>query len=244
MQKTNLWNSFRLLCSKVILIGILLAFSLPVKAQFWSGKKNRGDKPYYFGITLGFNQTYLKMDYNEEFLNDETLLNIQPIHTEGLSLGLLGNLELIDHLDLRLNPALHFSQKDLQYDYKQSEEMNSERKKLEFIGLTVPLQLRLKSEKVGNFRAYLLGGVKMEKDFAANSADRTAEDIIKLRDKDLGYEAGIGVEFFLPYFILSPEIKISYGTKDVHLREPTNMYSTPVGRLISRMIVFSLHFEG
>jgi len=43
---------------------------------------------------------------------------------------------------------------------------------------------------------------------------------------------------------LSPELKISNGIINVHHRDPNLIYSSTIDQLHSRMIVFSLIFEG
>jgi hypothetical protein len=48
----------------------------------------------------------------------------------------------------------------------------------------------------------------------------------------------------MPVFILTPELKISEGIKNIHSRDPSLQYSNVIDKLKSRMIVFSLIFEG
>jgi hypothetical protein len=57
-------------------------------------------------------------------------------------------------------------------------------------------------------------------------------------------EGGIGFQFYFPVFILSPELKFSEGIKNVHDRDPNLQYSNVIDKLKTRMIVFSLIFEG
>ena len=90
----------------------------------------------------------------------------------------------------------------------------------------------------------MFGGVKFEYDLASNSTARRAEDLVKLAKVDYGVEAGIGFNFYFPVFILSPELKISNGLSNIHSRDPNLKYSNVIDKLNSRMIVFSLIFEG
>ena len=89
-----------------------------------------------------------------------------------------------------------------------------------------------------------IGGGKFEYDLASNSTARKAEDLVKLKKYDFGVEAGIGFNFYFPVFILSPEIKVSNGLSDIHSRDTNLKYSSAIDKLNSRMIVFSLIFEG
>lgn len=90
----------------------------------------------------------------------------------------------------------------------------------------------------------MFAGGKVEYDMTSNSSARKAENLVKLKNYDLGVEAGIGFNFYFPVFILSPEIKISNGLINTHSRDANLKFSSNIDRLSSRMIVFSLIFEG
>jgi hypothetical protein len=91
---------------------------------------------------------------------------------------------------------------------------------------------------------YSLAGFKYDFDLASNAGARNAEEIVKVKKGDFGIEAGVGFQFFFKYFILSPEIKISQGLSNVHVRDQSLKYSNVIDQMKSRMILFSLHFEG
>ena len=93
-------------------------------------------------------------------------------------------------------------------------------------------------------RFYSLAGVKYDYDLASNAGARNADDFVKVKKGDFGVEAGVGFQFFFKYFIFSPEIKISQGLTDVHVRDPNLKYSAVIDEMKSRMIMFSLQFEG
>jgi hypothetical protein len=84
----------------------------------------------------------------------------------------------------------------------------------------------------------------VEYDLASNARAKRAEELVKLKKLDLGVEAGIGFNFYFPVFILSPEIKISNGITNSHSRDPNLKFSNTIDQLNSRMVVFSLIFEG
>jgi hypothetical protein len=110
--------------------------------------------------------------------------------------------------------------------------------------VTFPLQLKFRSDRIGNFRVYMLGGAKVDFDLASNARARKAEDQIKIQKMDYGMEAGIGFNFYFPSFIFSPEVKISNGLGNLHSRDVNLKYSSVLDRMQSRMIVFSIHLEG
>jgi hypothetical protein len=45
-------------------------------------------------------------------------------------------------------------------------------------------------------------------------------------------------------FILSPELKFSEGIKNVHSRDPNLQYSNVIDQIKTRMVTFSIIFEG
>ena len=59
---------------------------------------------------------------------------------------------------------------------------------------------------------------------------------------DFYYEIGIGVDFYLPYFKFSTEIKYEVGTMNV-LKPDKSQFTSAIERMNSKMIVLSFHFE-
>jgi hypothetical protein len=90
----------------------------------------------------------------------------------------------------------------------------------------------------------MLGGINYRYDLASNSSARKAENLVKLSSSDLSVEAGIGFQIYMPVFILSPELKISQGIKNVHSRDPNLQYSNVIDKIKSRQVIFSIIFEG
>jgi hypothetical protein len=87
-------------------------------------------------------------------------------------------------------------------------------------------------------------GGKWEYDLSSKAQEKNAEQFVKLKSSDFGIEAGLGFNFYMRYFILSPEVKISNGITNVHSRDPDLKFSNVIDKIQSRQIVFSLIFEG
>ena len=88
-----------------------------------------------------------------------------------------------------------------------------------------------------------MGGIKFDTDLSSNSSARNVDDIIKLKRSDFGFEIGMGFNFYLPFVTVSPEIKISNGLSNIHQLDPALKYSNTLDQVLSRMVVFSIHFE-
>jgi hypothetical protein len=204
-------------------------------------------KPYYFGITLGVNVASFHIEHHERFLQYDSVYTVNPQYTAGFQLGLLATARLSNRFEVRFNPMLLFTDRSLTYRLKYTdlfEQSDSVTKKIESVITTFPLQIKFFSDRIGNFRVYMLGGVKADIDLASNARAKRAEELVKIQKYDFGVEAGIGFNFYFPSFILSPEIKVSNGFKNIHSRDENLKYSNVLDRITSRMIVFCIHLEG
>lgn len=232
----------------VLTVGALLLFvqiSLAQKRRL-QGPMNYehfSKKNFYFGITLGYNQSYHYIRYNKSFILNDSVQQLQSIEGPGFNLGIVGNLKFGKNLDLRfLLPTLSFAERRL--NYQMLNNPNILQKKLESVLLEFPVHFRYKSMPYKDFRFFVVAGAKYSIDLASNSKTRQADDLIKILPQDLALEIGFGFQVFFPYFILSPEIKLSYGVMNIHARNPSLIYSSPIEKLFSRGIAISFHFEG
>ena len=84
------------------------------------------EKPLHYGYFLGFNnfgyQIQYKSNYsvpsNRNFPNNQrglNLPNIELIKNTGFNVGLIGDLRLNKYFNLRLEPGLYYTQRDLIY---------------------------------------------------------------------------------------------------------------------------------
>ena len=205
------------------------------------------EKPYYFGITLGTNIASFHIEHHSQFLASDSVYTVNPLRSAGLQLGLLATARLSGRFELRFNPQLLFTDRNLSYRLKYVDPLESSDsvvKKIESVITTFPLQIKFFSDRIGNFRVYMLAGVKGDIDLASNAREKRAEDLVKIQKYDYGYELGIGFNFYFPSFIFSPEIKVSNGLKNIHSRDPSLIYSNVLDRITSRMIIFCIHLEG
>jgi hypothetical protein len=207
------------------------------------------DKKYYLGIGLIYNSSRLNIALDPTFLQQNNIQSVEGENGGGFGLAGIHTYRLSKRLEVRaIFPQLLFAYKNLTYTLKDPdpalEEQKVMTKRLESILVGLPVHLKFRSDRIGNFRVYMFGGAKIEYDLASNSTARKAEDLVKLSKYDFGVEAGIGFNFYFPVFILSPEIKFSNGLKNTHARDTNLKFSNVIDKLNSRMIMFSLIFEG
>jgi hypothetical protein len=205
------------------------------------------DKKYHIGIVIMGASSRFMISQHPMFLQSDSVLVSSPENSTGIGLGGMHTFRLNDRFEARVVfPQLLFVSKAITYHTRNFSDgqITEEKKNIESILLGVPIQVKFRSDRIGNFRVYMMGGVKFEYDLASKAAARNAEDLIKLKSSEFGIEAGIGFNFYMPYFILSPELKISNGITDSHSRDPSLKFSNVIDKMKSRMIVLSLIFEG
>jgi len=208
---------------------------------------NSDEKRYHIGIVIMGAMSRFQVSQHPMFLQSDSVLVSSPENTGGIGLGGMHTFRLNDRFEARVVfPQLLFVSKAITYNTRNFSDgkVDTVKKNIESILLGLPIQIKFRSDRIGNFRVYMFAGAKFEYDLASNSTARQAEDLVKLKSIDFGVEAGIGFNFYFPVFILSPEIKISNGLKNIHSRDANLKFSSNIDRLSSRMIMFSLIFEG
>ena len=204
------------------------------------------NKPYYFGITLAASLSRFQTELHSHFLQQDSIMIAEPANAGGFALGLSATLKLTNRFEARFNPQLAFMDRSIFYKLKYEERGQGTDviKKVESVIVSFPLQIKFNSDRIGNFRVYMLGGGKLDYDLASNARARKAEELVKIQKMDYGIEAGVGFNFYFQSFIFSPEIKISNGLGNIHSRDQNLKYSSVFDKMQSRMIVFSIHLEG
>ena len=225
----------------------LLCLAFTTFAQRELNMEDHDLKGYYFGISLGLNRGSFHSELHPSYLDQDSIYTAEPTWTAGFNLGLSATARLSKRLELRFNPQLIFTERNILYNLRYRDpydNLSTVTKKVESVITSFPFQLRFMSDRIGNFRVYMMGGGKIDMDLASNAQARKAEDMIKIQRMDYGIEAGVGFKFYYPSFILAPEIKISNGQGNLHTRSETLNYSRVLGDMRSRMIVFTIHLEG
>ncbi len=209
-------------------------------------REERANKPYYFGLSLGYASTYFHPSKDSVFLANDSVLVAEPLKSPGYSLRLLATLKLSNRFELRFNPGLVLGiDRGFKYTLgsRQLYEEAQVTKSIQSNIATFPLHVKFNSDRIQNFKVYVLGGIKYDIDLASNAKSRNAEDMVKLNSNDFGAEFGIGFNFFLPFVTVSPEIKFSNGLTNLHARDPNLKYSSVFDKLQSRMVFFTIHLE-
>jgi hypothetical protein len=242
----------------IILLFAFFGCLTSAKAQNWGGGVDESD--IHFGFTFQVISSEYKIlkrpDWRDPYTDLTTMPVSWPITSSldritsqgkvGYGLGFVVNKRISNHADLRLTPTLVFSDRILNYVYRNPE--FNRQQVIQSTLIDVPLGFKIKSDRRKNFRGYMIGGLKYSADITSakktsNEGKTPLEMVLQNKKNFLSYEAGLGMDLYFEYFKMSPEIKYSSSFNSILERDVNNPYSYPLNKLMLRHVTFSLFFE-
>ncbi|MDR0541538.1 MAG: PorT family protein [Dysgonamonadaceae bacterium] len=225
--------------SLLLLSNLLLAQTQKVRNQPY------GDyKLYHFGITVGMNfQDILLTNSGLAGENGEIWYGTIPNYSPGFTVGLTADLYLNPYMNLRFTPMLCFGDKEFEFvepatkaNFKTNVRSNY---------LMIPLDLKIRSIRLNNYRPYVLTGV-----YSAIDLGRKKDEPVLLKSIDYGVSIGLGCDFYLPFVKVIPEIRFCFGLGNILEKDRSDLtdlsmvkYPDALSKGVSRMIVFTFNFE-
>lgn len=255
---------------RFLIISIIICFS---GKAFPQGRQvpnliNFDLAPYHFGFLLGVNQMLFtlktqpgyqgKMYYNNTSgnsmpdINSDSayLFNMETSPTFGFVIGIIGNLRLGNHFDLRFTPSLTFGERNLHYSIYNYYSISSSpglietSKNIQSTFVEFPLWVRFKGSRIHNVRPYILAGAKYAIDLASNAKKKEDSSVsyVFINRNDYYVLGGVGFDFYTAYPKIGVELTMSYGLFDILKRDKT-IYTQSVDRLSSKIFQISFTFE-
>ncbi|MDR1698924.1 MAG: PorT family protein [Prevotellaceae bacterium] len=231
---------------RIIPILLFVLLTLSAHAQVVQHMPMSEVRRLHFGFVLGLNQADVQITNNairqpdgEIWFADETS------YSTGFTVGVISELKLFENLFLRLVPTLNFCDRHISMISEGGAPSSMSPVVIRSSLLDVPLLLKYRAKRIGNYRPYLIAGGGVVYDFS-----RKKQDIFRLQPFDANIQFGIGCDFFLPYFRFAPELKLVVGMTDMLERDrpdidrPSDIkYTNAIDRLTSRLFVLSFNFE-
>ncbi len=215
-------------------------------------------RPLHLGILVGMNLQDIELENvgPQSILQEDGTMKTQTIVCDddkwnaGFSVGVLADLRLSQHLNLRFTPTMHFGAKHLTF-YNMTE-LTAEGRLTELTQdmkttyMSFPVDLKFAAERWNNYRPYIIAGVNQLVNLTSKN-----QDYLQLKRADTMIEVGLGCDLYLPFFKLIPELKFCYSlTNAIDWRhadelQDTNkrMYANAVKSGQTKMIVLTFYFE-
>jgi hypothetical protein len=246
MQSSYFWNKLYLHRHKVVVLLLMLLCSVTSEAQKsrWAERNNPNYdlKKLTYGFLIGLHSTAYQIKYSERFVTPafDTIHSVVPSWKPGFSLGFIVNYRLTDYLDLRLTPKVAFYEHELTYFF--TDDTPRETQLVETTMVEFPLLLKYKSERRGNIRMYMIGGVKPGIEASGKKELEGSTTTLEVKGGNLSLEAGFGFDLYYPLFKFSPEIRFSRGIVNV-LDNTTNKFGQPLQRVNTNTVTVYFLFQ-
>lgn len=198
-----------------------------------------------WGYFLGFSSYDFNFDYKQ---------NLKDIHVErnaGFNVGLIANLRVNEFIDIRLEPGLHITSRNLYYDesYFQGISFNSSDlfREVKSTYIHVPLLLKLSTKRLNNFKPFIVGGFSTALNLSSNQDNPNDNSNGQFRTKKnmLFYELGFGIDFYLYWFKFTPSIRGVFALKDevVRDKDPNSPWTSNIHTMKTRGVFVNFTFQ-
>lgn len=244
MQAVNLWDKFNLHRAKII---CTLFLTFLVCSQAFSQREVEVNNPNYdnkflsYGFLIGLHTSGYQLKYSDEFVTDlDSVYSISPRFSAGFSLGFIVNFRATEFLDVRLLPTVAFYEHQLQYRFLDEPTVNE---LVETTVVELPILLKYKSQRRGNVRMYMVGGLKPGFEASGkNDIEEGSDEALPINEFNLSFDVGFGFDIYYPLFKFSPEIRFSRGITNM-LGSNNTPLAAGIDRLNTNTITLFLLFQ-
>ena len=145
---------------KTVIFLLILLVAQTAKAQLFSKERilnraNIDQKTLSWGYYLGFNNYDYNFDYINEKGNTETDINVEG--QSGFNVGLVGDVRINKFINLRLEPGLYFTQRNLMFPGFEEERGFLREVKATYIH--IPLLVKFSTKRLNNFKPFVVAGI-------------------------------------------------------------------------------------
>lgn len=227
----------------VLILSILFSLALFGQREKILNLQNfESEKRFNWGYYIGLSAWDFKLDPASEASSD-----IIVEGQTGLSVGLLGMMNINQYLDIRVEPGLHFVTRNIMFDNANIPEDNREFS-INSTYLDIPVLAHFRGARWNNVRPFVATGIGYMRNLQSNETteDDASKGIFRMKENNFNWQAEAGVELYFKRFKMTPAIKGIFMINDEMI--PDNAETDPywngsISNLRSRAIMFSLKFE-
>ena len=205
--------------------------------------ENNDKRALSWGYFLGFNKYSYNFDYNEQTQGDNT--DVLITGEAGFNVGLLGNLRINDYLDLRLEPGLSFTKRNLLFPG--FDEVSDNLREVKATYIHIPLLLKVSTKRLNNIKPFIVGGFSTSFNLASNEDHPEDNETGQFRStaSNYNYELGFGIDFYLFYFKFTPSIRGVFGMNDELVRDnnSNSAWTGNIAKMSSRAVFINFTIQ-
>lgn len=208
------------------------------------GRGSTDNQLLRWGYFLGINNYDFNFDYNED------LRDIYVRRSPGFNVGLIGNLRINSFIDLRLEPGLLITTRELNYSrtYFDGTEKDSDLiREVKSTYIHIPLLVKISTKRINNFKPFIVGGFSTALNLSSNEDNPNDNKNGQFRTKSnpLFYELGFGIDFYLYNFKFTPSIRGLFGINDELVRgnDPNSPWTSNIAGMKTRGVFVNFTFQ-
>lgn len=234
---------------KLLIVLIILLGAQSVQAQLFSKERlanlENFDKRFLtWGYFLGFNSYDFKFEYEEE-RTDVKNTDVIVQSDVGFNVGLIGDMRVSRYINLRIEPGLYFTQRNLTFPgFSDPLDANREVKSTY---IHVPFLVKFSTKRLNNIKPFIVGGLSASWNLSSNESnpEDNAAGQFRTTDGTYYYELGVGIDLYLYFFKFTPSIRGVFAMSDelVPDRDPNSPWTSNITSMASRGIFINFTFQ-
>lgn len=230
----------------IFLIITLLFLAETTQAQLFSKERlsnieNFDKQRWSWGYFLGFNNYDFKFDY----INETGDPDIEVGTSAGFNVGLVGDLRINDYFNLRLEPGLYYTERNLTFPGFVEERDFLRESKSTYVH--IPLLLKISTKRLNNFKPFIVGGVSTSINLTSDESNPEDNRVGRFRmtQNTYYYELGFGIDFYLYFFKFTPSIRGVFALSDELVRDndPNSPYTSNIDKMATRGVFINFTFQ-
>ena len=198
-----------------------------------------------WGYFLGLSTYDFNFDYNQD------LKDIHVKRSPGFNVGLIGNLRINNYIDLRIEPGLFVTTRELYYDqtYFNGVTFNETDllREVKSTYIHLPLLLKISTKRINNFKPFIVGGFSTALNLSSNedNTDDNSNGQFRTTKNSLFYELGFGIDFYLFNFKFTPSVRGLFGINDELVRDedPNSPWTGNIANMKTRGVFVNFTFQ-
>ncbi|TNJ44657.1 PorT family protein [Tamlana fucoidanivorans] len=198
-----------------------------------------------WGYYLGINNYDFNFDYNQD------KRDIYVKRTPGFNVGLIGNLRVNSFIDLRFEPGLCITTRELYYSrtYFEGIEVRESDliREVKSTYIHFPLLVKLSAKRINNFKPFVVGGISTAINLSSNenNPEDNSNGQFRTTTYPLFYELGFGIDLYFYNFKFTPSIRGIFGINDelVRDKDPNSPWTSNVASMKTRGLFINFTFQ-
>ena len=233
---------------KLFFVFAVLLFAESADAQLFnkerlSNLENFDKRRLSWGYFLGYNTYDYKFIYKNQYEDHNT--DVQVSKEGGFNVGLIGDLRINKYINLRLEPGLSFTKRNLVFP--NFTETSDYLREVKSTYIHIPFLVKISTKRLNNFKPFIVGGISTSFNLSSNEnhPEDNSQGQFRSTDNTFYYELGLGIDLYLYFFKFTPSIRGVFSLSDELIpdNDPNSPWTSNIEKMSSRGVFINFTFQ-